>query len=57
MPSDSTPGMMINDTKNTRKFNTQWGTFYLPLTLMEKLGDPKELKFTVSTIGDETGAS
>lgn len=50
----TTEGRIMNDTKRTRKFNTAWGVFYLPLDLIEELGDPKTLLFTV-TVPESAG--
>lgn len=45
--SEKTMGQMASDTKNTRKFNSAWGVIYLPKTLVERLGGPELVEFTV----------
>jgi hypothetical protein len=31
-----------------RKYQTEWGTIYLPLTVVEQLGGPERVQFTVT---------
>lgn len=37
----------VADTKRMRKYETDWGTFYVPLTVVAELGNPDEVTFTV----------
>lgn len=50
--SKSVDGLTQSDTKRMRKYNTAWGVIYIPLTVVEELGGPNVVRFTIENIDD-----
>lgn len=47
--SRSVSGRKQSDTKRMRKYETDWGTIYIPLTVVEELGNPERVTITVES--------